>query len=166
MSKKNIVYSAGILLYRTVEDITEVFLAHPGGPYWEGIDEHSWGIPKGRIEKDEEALAAAYREFEEEIGVPAPDGKMKMLGEFNHARRVEKRIFAYYCCAPLFEVGKVNSNLFELEWPPKSQNMEFFPEIDKVQWYNIKDAYQKIMPGQIQILKKLELKLAKKANKK
>ena len=161
MSKKNIVYSAGILLYKIVNDEIYVFLAHPGGPYWENTDEHSWGIPKGRLDKDEPPIAAAYREFKEEIGCHAPHHEIKFLGEFGHARRIEKRIYAYYDFAPHFKVKNLVSNLFELEWPENSGNIQLFPEIDKAKWLKISRAYKKIMPGQVQLLQALENKLGK-----
>lgn len=143
--------SAGILIYRTT-DIVEAFLVHPGGPFWAKKDAAAWSIPKGEYEESEDPLAAAKREFAEEVGQTVPDGELIDLGEFKvtsskvvHAWAVEGEINPKH----------VKSNLFELEWPPKSGKMQEFPEVDKAGWFPLAVALQKIVKGQVPIIEKL-----------
>jgi len=143
--------SAGILLYRFSKKIPEVFLVHPGGPFWKNKDAGAWSIPKGEFADDEEALAAAKREFEEETGI-AVSGHFKALtpvrlksGKTIYAWALEKDIPA----------GAVKSNLFEMEWPPKSGKKQQFPEIDKGEWFSIAGAKQKINPSQAAFIDEL-----------
>jgi len=154
VTKVPLIYSSGILLYKVVNNEILVFLAHAGGPYWADNPDHSWGIPKGRLELNEDALEAAYREFEEEIGFPAPEVDLKFLGEFE--QRYDKHILAYYAEAPDFEVEQINSNLFDMEWPKGSGEIQWFPEMDDAQWFEISKAYVKVMNSQKQLLTKLE----------
>jgi len=144
--------SAGILLYRKKNKILEVFLVHPGGPFWIKKDDGAWSIPKGEFEDDEEPLNAAKREFEEETGI-------KISGEFIELNPVKqksgKKVYAWAVEGNI-DPGKIISNNFEIEWPPKSGKMKSFPEIDKAMWFNLSEASTKINSGQLPLIKELE----------
>lgn len=147
--------SAGILLYRLHDGVPEVFLVHPGGPFWVKKDAGAWTIPKGEIEENENAFTGAKRELEEETGI-------KVSGDFIELAPLKqnsnKKIYAW---ALLFDVdpSAVTSNTFELEWPPKSGIKKSFPEIDKAAWFHMDEAKKKIIKGQIPLIKELESKL-------
>jgi predicted NUDIX family NTP pyrophosphohydrolase len=117
--------SAGILMYRRKSGAVEVLLVHPGGPFWKKKDEGAWSIPKGLYGGSEDALAAARREFEEETGA-APAGEFIPLGEF---RQSSAKIVSVWAVEGEFDVTKLTSNTFALEWPPKSGKINDFPEI-------------------------------------
>ncbi|MGB7873395.1 MAG: NUDIX domain-containing protein [Anaerolineales bacterium] len=143
--------SAGLLLYRMQRDCLEIFLVHPGGPYWTKKDVGAWSIPKGEFD-EEEALPAAKREFYEEIGNPAPQGNYILLkpvrqksGKIVHAWAVEGEVDAEH----------IRGNDFEMEWPPKSGNVQSFPEIDRAAWFSVEEAQQKINPGQVGLILEL-----------
>ena len=143
--------SAGLLVYRGAGADIEVFLVHPGGPFWAKRDEGAWSIPKGLADKGEDLLAAAKREFAEETGC-AVEGEFRPLGAFKqpggkvvHAWAVEDD------CDP----AKLVSNLFEMEWPPRSGKRARFPEIDRAGWFKPPEAMVKILPGQRAIVMKL-----------
>ena len=146
--------SAGILLYRIKSNDLEVFLVHPGGPFWAKKDEGAWSIPKGEFEDEEDPLAAAKREFEEETG-------LKISGEFIQLDPVKqksgKMVYAWAVEGDLDPL-KIKSNEFEIEWPPKSGKMKSFPEIDKAAWFNLTEAKKKIITGQTGLIKELENK--------
>ena len=145
--------SAGILLYRHVEDELQVFLAHPGGPFWTGKDLGAWTIPKGEIQAGEDPLQAARREFEEEIGV-ALDGEFVALAPVR--QRSGKVVLAWAVegeCDP----AAVRSNTFSMEWPPKSGKQAEFPEVDRAEWFSMDEARRKILPAQIPFLDQLEI---------
>lgn len=142
--------SAGLLMYRGSGVGAEVFLVHPGGPFWAKKDEGAWSIPKGLPDMGEDLLAAAKREFQEETGFTA-EGDFTPLGAFKqpggkivHAWAVEGD------CDP----SKLVSNLFEMEWPPKSGRRARFPEIDRAGWFQPHEAQTKILRGQQPILLK------------
>lgn len=137
--------SAGILLYRKAVGGVEVLLVHPGGPFWAKKDLGSWSIPKGEFEEGEQPLAAARREFAEEIGAPAPDGNYQHLGEAKQSSG--KIIHAYYLESD-FNLEKFHSNMFSMEWPPKSGKQQEFPENDKAAWVSLDIARQKLVKGQ------------------
>ena len=148
--------SAGILMYRRVDNELQVLLVHPGGPLWAGKDAGVWTIPKGEFEH-EDALAAARREFEEEIGMPV-DGDFVALvpctqksGKVVHAFAVEGDL----------DVHRVNSNTFEMEWPPRSGRKREFPEVDRAEWLSLERAAEKINPAQRAFLLELVQKLGK-----
>jgi len=149
MSKK----SAGIILYRTQNDLFEILLVHPGGPFWVKKDEGAWTIPKGEFD-DEDPLEAAKREFEEETG-------KKVSGKFIELKPVKQKsgklIFAWAVEGNM-DTATIKSNEFEIEWPPGSGKMKSFPEIDKAGWFTIRDAAIKINPGQLSLIKELETK--------
>lgn len=137
--------SAGILLYRKVAAGYEVLLVHPGGPFWANKDLGSWSIPKGEFGDGEEPLAAARREFEEEIGSPPPEGDYQPLGE---AKQASGKVVHAFALEADFNLEKFSSNMFQMEWPPKSGQKQEFPENDKAAWLPLGVAKQKIVKGQ------------------
>ena len=147
--------SAGILLYRIRNKTLELFLVHPGGPFFANKDHGAWSIPKGEFENDEEPLAAAKREFKEETG-------MELSGEFIQLAFIKqksgKMVYAWAVEGDI-DPEKIKSNNFEIEWPPKSGKMKTFPEIDKAAWFNLNEAIVKINSGQLALIKELEDKL-------
>lgn len=143
--------SAGILLYRKKSDGPEVFLVHPGGPFWKNKDANAWSIPKGEFVDGEEPQAAAVREFYEETG-------NMVAGKFTELKPVKlksgKMIFAWAVRSDLDE-KTLKSNLFEMEWPPRSGNFQTFPEVDKGAWFAISIAKEKINVGQLDFISQL-----------
>lgn len=134
----------------------EVLLAHPGGPFWVRRDEAAWTLPKGEIGTDEDPLAAARREFEEETGFPSQP-PFHPLGELR--QRSGKRITAWAFEGDADPAALV-SNRFEVEWPPRSGRMQSFPEVDRVQWFGFGDARRKLIAGQAPFVDALEQWLA------
>jgi predicted NUDIX family NTP pyrophosphohydrolase len=149
--------SAGILLYKRVGAGVEVWIAHMGGPFWARKDAGAWSIPKGLYDDDEHALSAAVREFEEEIGLPAPDVDYELLGEF---RQSSGKVVTAFIGESDLVVETIMSNLFSLEWPPKSGRMQEFPEIDDARWFPVAVAREKLVKGQVPMLDALERRLA------
>ena len=135
--------SAGILLYRRAPRF-EVFLGHMGGPFWRGKDAAAWSIPKG-IYTDEEPLAAALREFAEEVGRPAPDVEYVELGEFRYS---SGKVVTVFAGESDFDTADVVSNTFEIEWPPGSGRLQAFPELDAVGWFTLDRAHDRLVKGQ------------------
>lgn len=142
------VTSAGILLYRRAPHL-EVFVAHMGGPFWAKKDGAAWSIPKGLVESGEEPLAAAIREFGEEIGTPVPELDFVLLGEF--AQSSHKNVIVFTAESD-FELDQIASNLFEMEWPPKSGRIQQYPEMDDARWMSIEDARIRLVRGQVPVL--------------
>jgi predicted NUDIX family NTP pyrophosphohydrolase len=144
--------SAGLLLYRRRGSRTEVFLVHPGGPYWAKKDDGAWSVPKGLVDPDEDQLACARREFKEETGFDANGrGHEHDLGIFRQPSGKRLHIWAIKGdCNP----AQLSSNLFELEWPPKSGRTRQFPEVDRGGWFDRAPALLKILKGQRPILEK------------
>jgi len=144
--------SAGLLLYRRRGSRTEVFLVHPGGPYWAKKDDGVWSVPKGLVDPDEDQLACARREFKEETGFDANGrGHEHDLGIFRQPSGKRLHIWAIEGdCNP----AQLCSNLFELEWPPKSGRTRQFPEVDRGGWFDRAQALLKILKGQRPILEK------------
>lgn len=140
--------SAGLLLYRRAAGGLEVLLVHPGGPYWARKDEGAWSIPKGEIEPGEEALAAARREFEEETGA-AVSGEFVPL---SHVKLRSGKVIHAWAVQADFDPAALRSNLFSMEWPPKSGEQREFPEADRAGWFSIDRARVKIHPGQAPLL--------------
>ncbi|MET3980582.1 putative NUDIX family NTP pyrophosphohydrolase [Mucilaginibacter sp. UYP25] len=144
--------SAGILLYRLTDGVLQVFLVHPGGPYFRKKDDGAWSVPKGEFSDDEEPLAAAQREFEEEVGKTITGNFIKLQpvkqksGKVVHAWAVEGEI----------DHTNITSNTFEIEWPPKSGKRASFPEIDRAGWFTIDEAKVKMIPGQVGMIEELE----------
>ena len=143
--------AAGILLYRQTARGLEVLLAHPGGPLWARKDLGAWTIPKGQFGDDESALAAAKREFSEEMGSPAA-GEFVELGSI---RQPSGKIVHAFTAASDFDVTTVKSNLFTLEWPPRSGRSGEFPEIDRAEWFSLAEARRRILKGQEPFLDRL-----------
>ena len=145
--------SAGILLHRRVGDALEVLLVHPGGPAWSKRDAGAWSIPKGEIAEDEDPLAAALREFEEELGTAPPTGEADDLGEIR--QRSGKRVRAWALAGDL-DASRIVSNTFMFEWPPRSGRMIEIPEVDRAEWFGIQTARERINSGQVPLLDRLE----------
>lgn len=143
--------SAGILLYRRRSDSTKVLLVHPGGPYWAKKDEGAWSIPKGLYEPGEDPEAAARREFAEETGF-TPTGSLIPLGSF---RQPSGKLIAAWAAEGEFDTAALRSNLFSIEWPPRSGRMQEFPEADRAEWFAPGEARHKILKGQVPILEAL-----------
>jgi predicted NUDIX family NTP pyrophosphohydrolase len=148
--------SAGILMYRRAGVGVEVLLVHPGGPFWAKKDLGAWSIPKGEYSAGEEPLAVAVREFEEETGA-RPRGKFLALGELAQPSR---KLVTAWAVEGDFDVGALKSNLFEVEWPPKSGRRTSFPEVDRAEWFPIEDARRKVLAGQSAFLDRLLSALA------
>ena len=144
--------SAGILLYRGFPHSLDLLLVHPGGPFWAKKDDGAWSIAKGEYDEGEEPLAAAKREFEEELGAAPPRGAFLPLGEIVQPSR--KRITAFAVEGD-FDPGALESNRFELEWPRGSGRIRSFPEIDRAQWFPLAKAREKIQPGQAPFIDRL-----------
>jgi predicted NUDIX family NTP pyrophosphohydrolase len=136
--------SAGLLMFRMNKGEPEVLLVHPGGPFWAKKDEGAWSLPKGEAQAGESTLKAAQREFEEETGFPA-HGKFLRLTPLKQpsGKLIEAWAFAGDC-----DPAQVRSNLFSLEWPPRSGRSQRFPEVDRAEWFSVPIALQKILPGQ------------------
>jgi predicted NUDIX family NTP pyrophosphohydrolase len=154
-----VVKSAGLLLYRvSPEGVVEVLLAHPGGPFWARKDAGAWSIPKGEYEPSDDALAAARREFREEIGLDPPAGEPVPLGE--HRQPGGKRVTAWAVGGDL-DVTDTTSNTFEIEWPKGSGTRRAFPEVDRVEWMSVSVAREKLLKGQLVFLDALVELLAR-----
>jgi len=147
--------SAGILLYRLSNNFLEVFLVHPGGPFWKNKDDGAWSIPKGEFMDDENPLEAAKREFEEETGIQC-DGNFIELAPIK--QKSGKLVFAWVLEKDI-DPATIKSNLFTMEWPPKSGKMQDFPEIDQGKWFDLNEAKQKINPSQSDLIDQLVSKL-------
>jgi predicted NUDIX family NTP pyrophosphohydrolase len=144
--------SAGLLLYRRRGSNVQVFLVHPGGPYWRNKDDGAWSVPKGLADSGEEEFAAARREFKEETGFDIDRGGVERdLGLFPQSSGKRLHIWAIEGdCNP----AELTSNLFEMEWPPKSGRTAQFPEVDRGAWFDREQAILKIIKGQRPVLEK------------
>lgn len=138
-------------MYRAMNGQLEVFLVHPGGPFWKSKDVGAWSIPKGEFTEEEDALDAARREFEEETGFK-PEGSYVPLApiKLKSGKRVAAWAFKGDC-----EASQVRSNTFRLEWPPKSGEWRDFPEVDRAAWFSLEEARLKIHPEQVAFLEQL-----------
>ncbi len=147
MAKK----SAGLLVYRFYNSEMQVLLVHPGGPFWAKKDMGAWSIPKGEFGDDEDALHAAIREVEEELG-------FLVSGEFVALSPVKQKsgklIFAWALQKDL-DAQNIKSNTFELEWPPTSGKQIIVPEVDRAGWFNVEEAKKKINMGQVALIDEL-----------
>ncbi len=143
--------SAGLLMFRRSKETPEVLLVHPGGPLWASRDLGAWSIPKGEYSEDEDALAAAMREFEEETGL-RPEGQFVPLGQIRQASGKLVTAWAFEGdCDP----AAIQSNLFSMEWPRGSGRMQEFPEIDRGGWFTLAEARGKLVKGQTAFLERL-----------
>ena len=149
--------SGGIVLYRRTAGRLEVLLAHPGGPYFRDRDEGHWTIPKGEPDPEEALIDAASREFAEEIGLPLPDGPRLALGSIT--QKGGKVVHAWAVEGDL-DPGMAHSNVFEVEWPPRSGRTQAFPEIDRVTWFDTTEARRRIKEAQGPLVDRLEAALA------
>ncbi|SRR5216683_8031154 len=143
--------SAGVLLYRKREGVLEVLLVHLGGPFWAKKDEGAWFLPKGEVNPGEDELAAARREFAEETGLSA-DGDLVELGNVRH--KSGKKVSAWAMegdCDP----ASLRSNMFEMEWPPKSGKKKEFPEIDRAGFFEVEAAREKMHPTEFPFVERL-----------
>ncbi|HET6877834.1 MAG TPA: NUDIX domain-containing protein [Jatrophihabitans sp.] len=145
--------SAGLLLYRNAPTGIEVLLAHPGGPLWARRDDGAWTVPKGEYGPDEEPLAAARREFAEEMGRPAPAAPG--LVDLGEVRQRSGKIVTAWALEGDFDTSGLVSNTFEMEWPPHSGRRCSFPEIDRAQWFPLPTARAKMVPAQAEFLDRL-----------
>jgi predicted NUDIX family NTP pyrophosphohydrolase len=142
--------SAALLLYRRGEQgELEVLVAHMGGPFWAGKQARAWSVPKGEYDDGEEPLAAARREFAEEMGQPPPDGELTELGE---CRQPSGKIITTFAVEGDFDLSRFHSNTFELEWPRGSGRIQEFPEVDRAEWMSLDRAAGLLVKGQVPIL--------------
>lgn len=148
--------SGGILLYRRHNSELEVFLVHPGGPFWAKKDDGAWSIPKGELDDEEDAMAAARREFAEETGC-AIEGELLPLAPVK--QRGGKVVIAFAVEGDC-DATAIKSNMFAMEWPPRSGRQQEFPEIDRAEWFDLATARRKILSGQVGLLEELEQRLA------
>ena len=149
--------SAGLLMFRRTDEGLQVLLAHPGGPYFQKKDEGVWTIPKGEVAEGEDLLARAKIEFEEELGI-APSGDWIELGSVK--QKGGKIVYAWAFEGDLLSDFKLKSNTFHLEWPPRSDKMQTFPEVDKVAFFSIDEARCKMNIAQTVFLDRLSEALA------
>jgi predicted NUDIX family NTP pyrophosphohydrolase len=152
--------SAGIILFRFQNRTLQVFLVHPGGPFWAKKDLGAWSIPKGLLDQDEDPLAAAQREFREETG-------FTVSGNFLQLKPVKQKsgkVINAWAVEGDWNPTEMKSNTFSLEWPPRSGKQKEFPEVDRAAWFDIKEAKGRIIPGQLGLLEELQQILLKKKN--
>ncbi|MFI9612652.1 NUDIX domain-containing protein [Streptomyces sp. NPDC052023] len=145
-------HSAGLLLFRLTDGGLEVLLGHMGGPYWSRRDAGAWTVPKGEYDPEEPAWDAARREFQEELGLPPPDGEAVPLGEVRQTNG--KTVTAWAVEADL-DPGSVDPGTFTMEWPPKSGRTQEFPELDRVAWFGLDRAREVIVKAQSAFLDRL-----------
>jgi predicted NUDIX family NTP pyrophosphohydrolase len=143
--------SAGILLYRQGPAGLEVLLVHPGGPLWKNKDLESWSIPKGEVEPGEDLLAAARREFAEELGSPCPAPALALTPI---QQKGGKTVHAWAVAGDL-DPAAIVSETFEMEWPPRSGRMQEFPEVDRAEFFSVEEARRKILPAQMPLVEEL-----------
>jgi predicted NUDIX family NTP pyrophosphohydrolase len=147
--------SAGILMYRYCASTLEIFLVHPGGPFWKNRDLGSWSIPKGEFDNGEDPFEAAKREFQEETG-------FSVIGSFialSPVRQAGGKLIYAWAVEGDCKAEAIKSNSFTLEWPPRSGRFKEFPEVDRAAWFRIELAREKILQGQVMLLEELQRKL-------
>lgn len=147
--------SAGILLYRRHNGRIEVFLVHPGGPFWTRKDDGAWSIPKGEHGEGEDPLATAKREFQEETGCQV-GGSCSPLSPL---KQPSGKIVSAWIVEGDLDAANLQSNTFSLEWPPRSGKMQVFPEVDRGAWFDLPTARKKLLPGQRGFLDQLQQRL-------
>jgi predicted NUDIX family NTP pyrophosphohydrolase len=148
--------SAGILVYRRREGLLEVFLVHPGGPFWTKKDLGAWTVPKGEYTNEEPPLTAAIREFKEETGFDL-GGAFIELGAVT---QVSGKVVSAWACAGELDAEKLTSNSCQIEWPPHSGRSMTIPEVDRGGWFSLEEAKKKILPAQQPFLDRLKKRLA------
>ena len=144
--------SAGLLPFRHRGTALEVFLVHPGGPFWAHKDAGAWSVAKGEYEPGEDPWDAAQREFAEEVGIPAPVGEITSLGEIKQS---SGKVISVFAVVADFEIDAVVSNTFTLEWPRRSGQLQEFPEVDAARWMELSDARRALVGGQLGFLDRL-----------
>lgn len=147
--------SAGILLHRKGSSGAEVFLVHPGGPFWAKKDIGSWSVPKGEYTEAEDPLVAAKREFFEETGLALPKGELCELGDVKYSNKIVK----VWALEGSLDARRITSNTFTMEWPPKTGRKQEFPEVDRAGWYPLAAAKEKLVKGQVPLIAMLEKQL-------
>jgi predicted NUDIX family NTP pyrophosphohydrolase len=147
--------SAGLVMYRRRGGGLEVFLVHPGGPFWAKKDAGAWSIPKGEYAEGQDALAAAHREFEEETGFAAR-GECVALGA---VKQPGGKVVRAWACEGDCDPAALKSNVFEMEWPPRSGKVASFPEVDRAEWFPVEEARERILKGQVPLLDALVSRL-------
>ena len=148
--------SAGILVFRRIGGSVQVLLGHLGGPFWQRRDAGAWSIPKGEYGPDEAPLAAARREFTEELGLPAPAGELVALGE---VRQSGGKLVAIWAVEGALDPAQMTAGTFEMEWPAGSGRVQEFPELDRAAWFDLDQARPKLVAGQRVFLDRLGGKL-------
>jgi predicted NUDIX family NTP pyrophosphohydrolase len=146
--------SAGILPYRHGAKSLEVLLVHPGGPFWAKKDEGAWSVPKGEVDREEEARACALRELEEELG-SSLGLSPEQLVELGSVRQKSGKVVHCWAAEADFDPTELSSNSFEMEWPPRSGARREFPEVDRAEWFVPEAARRKINPAQAVFLDRL-----------
>ena len=154
--------SAGILLFRRRDGRIEVFLVHPGGPFWRNKDKGAWSIPKGEVQPGEDPLEAAKREVREETGLEL-DGEFLELAP---RRQPGGKLVRVWALEGDWDPADIASNTFSMEWPPKSGRLQEFPEVDRAAWFDLPTAREKIHQGQIGFLDELAERLEQKSARK
>ena len=142
-------------MYRFREMKLQVFLVHPGGPFWSRTDKAAWSIPKGEFDDLEAPLEAAKREFQEETGMPVT-GDFINLGEVKQPGR---KIIYVWAVEGDCDPAAIKSNTFEMQWPPKSGKYKSFPEVDRAGWFSLGEAREKLHKGQVVLIDRLAEKL-------
>ena len=146
--------SAGILLFRGTA-APEVLLVHPGGPFWAKKDLGAWSIPKGGPGKGEDPRACALRELAEELGPAAPAIALEELIELGSIRQKAGKVVHAWAAEADFDPAALDSNRFELEWPPRSGERREFPEVDRAEWFEPDEARRRILPAQAELIDRL-----------
>ena len=144
--------SAGILLYRELDNAVEVLLIKPGGPFWRNKNEGAWMIPKGAIETGETPADAAMREFEEEIGIALEQAPFPLCS----VRQSGGKLVQVFALEGNLDPATLKSVNFEMEWPPKSGQMQSYPEAEEARWMPLKEARRMMLPSQLPIIDALE----------
>ncbi|MFC9895128.1 NUDIX domain-containing protein [Nocardia sp. NPDC127579] len=149
-------FSAGILLFRRGKEGVEVLVGHMGGPFWARKDLGAWSVPKGGyVPGEEEARAAAGREFVEELGVPVPEGEWIALGEVEYGSGSKRKTVQVWAIEADLDPAVIEPGTFEMEWPPRSGKTAAFPEIDRVAWFGLDTAGEKLTKGQAPFVQRL-----------
>lgn len=144
--------SAGLLMYRRRKEALEVFLVHPGGPFWSNKDLGAWSIPKGEYRSDEDPLSAAKREFTEETGLQSG----KEFIELPPIKQPGGKVVRAWAFEGDADPTAITSNSFSLEWPPRSGQQQAFPEVDRAAWFSLEEAKERIFKGQVSLLVELQ----------
>lgn len=146
--------SAGVLLFRN-RAAPELLLIHPGGPFWTKKDLGAWSIPKGELDPGEEAQVCALRELAEELGPAAPSLAVDRLIELGSIRQRGGKVVHAWAAEAEFDPAALQSNSFELEWPPRSGGLREFPEVDRAEWFEPAEARRKILAAQAELIDRL-----------